>query len=270
MTQERWQLSGHGPENYERYQVPSIFEPLARMFLAHLPLQPGQRILDVACGTGIVARLAAAAVGKDARIVGVDLNAGMLEIARTQASGSGAAIEWREGDAVSLPCADDAFDMVLCQQGLQFFTDKAAALNEMRRVLVAGGLAGLCVWRSIEHSPCHVAISQALARHAGAAVAQQFQAPFGFGEAGPLRAVLADAGFREVEVRVAVVMRRLRSPAESVPGLLASTPVGPAVAALDEKLRQAIVDEVATALAGYRDNDGMTVPQATHIALARK
>ena len=101
-------------------------------------------------------------------------------------------------------------------------------------------------------------------------MAQRFQAPFGFGDADALRAVLTDAGFSNVEVRSAVVMRDLLTPEVSIPGLLASTPVGPAVAALDAAVREALVDEVAAALAAYRNHDGLTVPQATHMALARK
>ena len=263
-------MTADGPENYERYQVPSIFEPLARLFLEQLALRPGQRILDVACGTGIVGRLAAPVVGVTGRIVGVDINAGMLAIARRNSPAGSAPMEWREGDASALPCADAEFDAVLCQQGLQFFDDRPAALREMHRALAPGGLLAICVWRAIEHSPCHLAIAAALARHAGAAVAQRFQAPFGFGDADALRAVLTDAGFSNVEVRSAVVMRDLLTPEVSIPGLLASTPVGPAVAALDAAVREALVDEVAAALAAYRNHDGLTVPQATHMALARK
>ena len=119
MTQERWQLTGAGPEFYERYQVPSVFEPLARKFLAHMALRPGERALDVACGTGIVARLAAIILGPQSSIVGIDLNDRMLDVAREHTRSTGAAITWRQGDVEDLPCPDADFDVVLCQQGLQ-------------------------------------------------------------------------------------------------------------------------------------------------------
>jgi len=270
MTQERWQLTGSGPANYERYQVPSVFEPLARMFLERIVLRPGQRVLDVACGTGIVARHAAAILGPAGSMVGVDLNSRMLDVARERAPTDGAQLEWRQGDAASLPCIDADFDVVLCQQGLQFFPDKAGALVEMRRVLKPRGLVGICVWRVIEHSPCHFAIVEALRRHVTAEVAQRFQAPFSFGDPDVLNAAMVDAGFRDVDIQVDVVMRRLLPPHESIPGLLASTPVGPEIAALEEVTRDAIIDEVAIALSHYRDADGLTVPQQTHIALATK
>ena len=270
MTQERWQLAARGPESYERYQVPSVFGPLARMFLQRIALRPGHRMLDVACGTGILVRHAAPILGPAGSIVGVDLNSSMLDVARAQAPTGGASIEWRQGDAASLPCADADFDVVLCQQGLQFFPDRAGALREMRRVLKPGGLVGLSVWCAIEQSPCHLAIAGALLRHVGPDVARRFQGPFSFGDADALKDAMGGAGFRDVEIQVAVVRRRLLPPEESVPGLLASTPVGAEIAALDAIIRDAIVDEVATGLAQYRDAEGLTVPQPTHIALATK
>ena len=127
MTQEGWQLTADGPGNYEQYQVPSIFEPLARIFLHEIALRPGQSVLDVACGTGIVGRLAAPVVGVRGRIVGVDLNAGMLAVARKNAPAGAALLEWRQGDALALPCADREFDAVLCQQGLQQFPDRVVS-----------------------------------------------------------------------------------------------------------------------------------------------
>ncbi len=270
MTQERWQLTGSGPDSYERYQVPSVFEPLARMFIQRIALRPGQRVLDVACGTGVVARQAAPILGPTGLVVGIDLNSKMLDVAREHTPTDGAPVEWRQGDVSSLPFGDANFDIVLCQQGLQFFPDKAGALQEMHRVLKPGGLVGICVWCAIEHSPCHLAIAEALRRHVSPDVAQRFQAPFSFSAPDVLNQAMVEAGFRDVDIQVDILTRRLLPPKESIPGLLASTPVGPEIAALDEVTRVAIIDEVATALSEYRDEDGLTVPQPTQIALATK
>jgi ubiquinone/menaquinone biosynthesis C-methylase UbiE len=271
MTQGAWQLSGSGPDNYERYQVPSVFEPLARIFLQRIPLRPGQRVLDVACGTGVVARQAAPLLGPMGLIVGVDLNSKMLDVARGHAPTDGALVEWLQGDAASLPFPDAAFDIVLCQQGLQFFPDKLRVLRDMHRVLKSAGYIGLCVWRALEHTPCHWAIAAALRRHVSAETAQRFQAPFSFGDPDALSSAMVAAGFLDVNIQVDVVTRRLLPPKESVPGLLASTPIGPEIAALDEVTRDAIVDEVAVALSGYRNEDGgLTVPQPSHMAIARR
>ena len=131
----QWQFVGNVPENYERYVVPSIFAPWAHDLIAAAALRPGERVLDIACGTGIVARTAARTLGSGASVVGLDLSAPMLAAARSAAKAEGVSVEWREGSAVKLPLADATFDVAFCQQGLQFFPDRPAALSEMYRVL---------------------------------------------------------------------------------------------------------------------------------------
>lgn len=131
---ERWQLSGHGPESYEQHMVPALFAPCAASLVAQAAPQPGERVLDAACGTGIVARLVAPQVGEVGRVIGLDLNPGMLAVARALPPPSGALLTWQEGSLEALPFEDEAFDVVLCQQGLQFCPNRAGAVREMRRV----------------------------------------------------------------------------------------------------------------------------------------
>jgi ubiquinone/menaquinone biosynthesis C-methylase UbiE len=198
--QTQWQVTGSAPENYQRYLVPAIFGPFATDLLELSAMQPGERVLDVACGPGVVARLAAAVVGATGRVVGVDLNAGMLAVARTLPSSRAAPVEWREDDAAALQLPDGGFDVVLCQQGLQFFPDRPAALREMRRVLSPTGRLVLSTWREIGLSPGFAALAEALARHVPAAVAT-IRGPFALGDADELRALVAGAGFKDVAVR---------------------------------------------------------------------
>jgi len=106
-------------------------------------------VLDVACGTGIVARQAAPLVGADGQVVALDMNPAMLAVARALPAPSGATIHWREGDAMDLPFEDGAFDVVLCQHGLQFVPDRARAVREMRRVLAPGGRALVIVLEAV-------------------------------------------------------------------------------------------------------------------------
>jgi ubiquinone/menaquinone biosynthesis C-methylase UbiE len=110
-------------------------------------------VLDVGCGTGVVARLAAHHVGPTGKVVGLDLKAGMLAVARSLPSLPGVSIEWQEGNALALPFSAETFDAVLCQQGLQYLPDRPAALGEMHRVLVPGGRLALSLWRPIHGQP---------------------------------------------------------------------------------------------------------------------
>ena len=270
MPRERWQLTGAALESYEKYEVPSIAGPQARALLAHLPMVAGQRLLDVACGTGIIAREAAYMVGTKGSITGLDLNEGMLVIARQHAPTRSTQLEWRLGDAEHLPFANNHFDVVLCQQGLQFFPDKLAALSEMRRVLEPGGWVGLCVWRGIEHSPVHHEAAKALKRYADTQAVIQMEAPFAFNDADGLYALMSEAGFAEIEIWAAIETVSLPQPETSVPALLASTPAGRMFAELDDRSRDALIREILVALEPYRTEDGIAVPQAAHIALARK
>jgi ubiquinone/menaquinone biosynthesis C-methylase UbiE len=270
MARERWQLTGAASESYEEFQVPNIAGPLARAFLAHLQIIPGQRILDVACGTGIIAREAAYLVGPKGSITGIDRNKDMLDVARQHAPTRSTQLEWHHGDAEQLPFPDSHFDVVLCQQGLQFFPDKLLALTEMHRVLEPGGWVGLCVWRGIEHSPLHHEVGKALRRYAGSQAAEQMEAPFAFGDADALFALMSEAGFTEIEIWAAVETVSIPPPETSVPALLASTPVGKVFAELGDRSRNGLIEDISVALEPYRTDDGIDVPQAAHIALAKK
>src|SRR5262249_21040910 len=135
------------PELYERFLVEPLFRPFAQELLDRTALAPTERLLDLACGTGIVARLAHEVVADRGRLVGVETSPKMLAVARSVAP----TIEWRQGDAALLPIdRDEAFDVVTCHQGLQFFPDKPAAVREMRRVLAARGRVAIATWQSVD------------------------------------------------------------------------------------------------------------------------
>jgi ubiquinone/menaquinone biosynthesis C-methylase UbiE len=179
------------PETYERELVGPLFRPWAELMLDDAGLAAGDRVLDVACGTGIVARLARERVGGTGRVVGVDLSPLMLAVARRVGPG----IEWREGDAGALPLRDnEQFDVVVCQQGLQFFPDKPAAARELRRGLAPGGRLAVSTWRPDEELLVLRELRRVAERHVGPIPDRRHS----FGEAGPLEALLRDAGFREV------------------------------------------------------------------------
>src|SRR5947208_16222203 len=168
----QWQLSSQAAELYERYVARYVLGPWAPLLVDAAHVSGGERVLDVACGTGVVARIAAERVGPSGRVIGVDLNPGMIRVARSLPAPVGAPIEWLERSAVDLLLPDASFDVVLCQQGLQFFPDKLVALREMRRVLVHGGRLALSVWNST--GLYNTAVGEALARFVGDAAATKF------------------------------------------------------------------------------------------------
>jgi ubiquinone/menaquinone biosynthesis C-methylase UbiE len=267
----QWQVGASAPDVYERDLVPAVFGPWAPRVLALANPQPGERVVDVACGTGVVTRLAAERVGAGGQVVGVDLNPAMIAKARAIAAAWPALpIEWREGNALALPLPDAAFDIVYCQLGLQFFPDRPAALREMVRVLVPRGRLGLMVWRSIQYSPGFGALADALERRVSAEAAAIMRAPFGMHDAEALRALLAGAGFREVAIQPAAGLVRFPSVEHLVRSYVAGSPLAGHVAQVGDEARAALLVDTASALASYVTAEGLAFPIEAHLVSARK
>jgi len=261
-----FQLSARAAQLYERHNVPMTTGPLAALMFQHVPLYEGDRVLDVACGTGIVARLAAERVGQAGQVVGVDLNPAMLDVARANPLVDGAAIEWRQGDARALPVADSSFDVVLCQQGLQYVPDKLAALRDMRRVLAPGGHLAFTVWR--EMTPYNAALADALARHVSADAAARCQSPSSWSNAEHIENLVRKAKFRDLDMQELVItVRRPLSPA-SVVAYIDRSQFAEDVAAVSEEARATVAQEVCAALQPYRDGDDCVYRQKAHLAQA--
>ncbi len=187
---------------YDEVLVPRLFTPWARWLLDGLALQPGEAVLDVACGPGSVTRLAAAEVGSGGRVTGADLSPAMLAIANSKPAVADAApIEYREAPADDLPVADAEFDVALCQQGLQFFPDRIAAVKELHRAVRPGGRVGIAVWGAIEEMPYFAALEAALREVAGDELADRYRGgPWGMPKAEQLEQVLEAGGFDDVRV----------------------------------------------------------------------
>ena len=256
-------------EVYESFLVSHLFSPWARDLVARAGPEPGERVLDVACGTGIVARTVLPLVGPNGRVAGVDFSPAMLAVARTRVPDD-APVEWHQASAEALPFPGGAFDLILCQQGLQFFPDKPGAAREFRRVLAPGGRVALSVWRTLEHNPVHEAMDEVVVRCLGAsATAAAFS-----GSAPELKALLASVGFEDVAGEPVTMTARFPSADRFVRSAISSAAaVLPAFAELDEAGRAALGEamrrELGTTLRRYVHGDEITVPMAAYVATAR-
>jgi ubiquinone/menaquinone biosynthesis C-methylase UbiE len=254
------------PELYERFLVRPLFCPWAELILEELVPSPADRILDVACGTGIVARLARDRLGAAAAIVGIDVSADMLAVARAEAP----TIDWREGNASALPLREgEQFDVVVCQQGLQFVSDRPAAAAQMRRALAKGGRLAVATWRSDAEIPFFRELRQVAERHLGAIA----DARHSLGDAAQLEALLRDAGFTEVRSRT--VSRTIRFE-EDAPflrlnamALVGMSSTGKQLGDRDRKrLVDTIVSESGPVLDPYRQGPGLAFALSTNLATA--
>jgi SAM-dependent methyltransferase len=196
MTTGALQIQIDAAAAYEEFFVPALFQEWAPRVVAAAKIQPGHRVLDVACGTGILARETAAQVGTSGSVAGLDSTSGMLAVAARLAP----QIEWRQGLAESLPYADRSFDAVVSQFGLMFFTDRRKALREMRRVLSPGGRLAVAVWDSLDNTPAYAAEVALLDRLAGQRAADALRAPFVLGDTEELAALLSNAGAVSTEI----------------------------------------------------------------------
>jgi len=263
----QFQLQGDAAERYERWVVPIVTGPWVPGLLDLAELRAGQHVLDVATGTGVVARLAARRVAPNGTVTGVDLNEGMLKAARQFAVPPGITIDWREGSALALPFSNRTFDVVLCQQGLQFFPDRVKALREMRRVLVSGGGVALSVWTG--PSPYFVAQREGLARHISTEATKSFAAAFSLGDSEELRDLLRAADFHDVVVLPVRMTLRFPPPEEFLLKHLSALPVAELVAAANEVNRAALVLHMKEAMRPYVDGYGLAVPQDVNVVIAR-
>jgi ubiquinone/menaquinone biosynthesis C-methylase UbiE len=246
--------------------VPAIFASWVPALVELLSLQPGQSVLDVACGTGSVTRHVISQVGREGRVVGLDFNANMLEMAKRMAP----EIEWHEGNALDLPFSEQEFDAVVCQQGLQFFPDKPQALREMHRVLKPSGRLGLALWCRIETSPGHHALAQGLERCVNKEAATLMYNVFGLGEPKTISALLEEAGFREIYIRQEERMARFPTQDDFTQYVVMGSVLGRTGVKVSGEALKSLIADVNEALQPYVQPDGLSFPMQAHLVRATK
>lgn len=267
-TADGFYLSKEAAEGYEQQKVPSLFGPIARATLDVVSLPEGAQIIDVACGTGIISKVAAERLTGQGRIVGTDLNPAMIEVACRTMPATRHRIEWFTCDATELPFENGEFDTAFCQQGLQFFPDKPKALSEIRRVLVTNGRLFLTCWKSV--SPLFQAASDSLRYRIGNEIAEQALRPYAFRDCGVISSLLKNAGFEVNEVSTLVVDRHLTPPARrAVRAELLAQPYEQALRASGDATIDAVVEDIIVSLKNYSNGQTITVPSEAHLFWAR-
>ncbi len=264
---DQFQLSDDAARRYELYNVPTIMKPHTDVIFEHVSLREGERVLDVACGTGIVTRLAVERFNNIASIVGVDLNPAMLEIARALTLATSIPVEWHESDVCELPFPDASFDVVLCQQGLQYVSDKLAALRHMKRVLVPGGRLATTVWSEAHRH--NAAVADALRRHVNDEAATNCLSPFAWNDAETIRSLVDEAGFHDIEMEVIESKTHISSSSESVLDYIKSVASRSPFAREIEASFIVLEQEVSAALQIYREGDEFVMPSTAHLVQAR-
>jgi SAM-dependent methyltransferase len=235
------EFSGSVPGFYDRYLGPVLFEPYAVDLASRLPAGDRLRVLEIACGTGIVTRRLRESLGDSATLVATDLNEAMVNYARASVPAPG--IEWRQADAQALVFDDGTFDVVVCQFGFMFLPDKPQGFREARRVLAPGGVLLANVWQSLEANPAAAAIHTTVARLFPADPPRFLETPYGYHDEARIRADMAEAGWGDVQLETVAVQSLGESATAFASGFALGSPLAHELVA-----RGADIDAVLRAL----------------------
>ena len=251
---------------YELNLVPALFGPWARDFIAFVEPKQGDHVLDAGCGTGAVARLVPPLVGPNGRTVGLDFDAEMLAVAAELFTD----VEWQEGDLQSIPFNPLSFDLVICQQSLQFLPDRDAGLREIRRVLRPAGHLALNVWTELEKSPGHAILFNTLGELLGKDMGTP--PPWSLADESELVAFLERAGFVVTESRVNARHSRFPSAKRFVEALMAgaSKLTRQALAQVPDPAKAHFIEDVANRLREYQTDEALAIPMESRMLLTEK
>lgn len=261
------QLTGNAAENYQRFFVPNIGQPVASPLLRAAEIRTGERVLDVACGTGVVTRLAASLVGLDGAVTGIDAAPEMIAVAEATAAPFEPKIDWRVGDGNALPFPDASFDVVTCQMGLMFM-DSAKATAEMHRVLAPGGRVAVSTPGRMQ--PALEVLERTIVEHLGAELGAFVGIVFSMHDPTHVGSLLRGAGFADVVVGETTVALDLPQPVELLWEYINLTPMGPIVAEAPDAAKNGMDRYMAEHAARFVVEGRIHVDQPMVIAAGRR
>lgn len=235
---------------YEELLVPALFQKWADYIAKTIEIKPSHKVLDVACGTGVLAR-AVAKYLPESSITGLDPNSGMLAIARRNASN----IDWQQGTAEELPFDDESFDIVLSQFGLMLFSSPKTALKEMKRVLKSGGKMIVAVFDSIHNIPAYEIMVRLFSRKVDSSVGEALRFPFSMGDTDKLYSLFSEVGLNNTEITTQIGKAQFSSPKHmvlsDVKGWFPFAEIH-----LDDQMIESVVQEAKDVLESFQTIDG--------------
>jgi ubiquinone/menaquinone biosynthesis C-methylase UbiE len=266
MAKEAFQLSDRAVTAYEDQKVKAMFGPLARATLAKIQVTEKDAVLDLACGTGIVARTILEQVTPEQPIVGVDLNEGMVRKAREITQSDSSNFSWHVANAEDLPFDSGTFSLTICQQGIQYFPDEAAVLKEIRRVSAKNAKFVISVWGGA--SDFFLAMADSVGRHLDPEIGKKYLAPFSYKNVEQLPDMLVSAGFEKINFERITVDRTMAKIHSSIENEILGHPAGPKVLEAGQAVVDVIAADIIAACSEYRRGDDMIVPQLAYLFTA--
>jgi SAM-dependent methyltransferase len=265
-TSRRWQLDGSAAERYLEVLEPAILGPVAEALVTHVAPRVGARVIDIGCGTGAAALKASELVGRTGRVVGVDINRQMIEVARSRPAPQFAEVEWLEASAMDIPLPDGVFDTAVSSQVLQFVDEPERAMEEARRVLRPGGLVGVGLWCPLDSNPYFSNLVASISEHIDSNTAGGLGAAFSFSDEHRIRRLLVAAGFEEVSITTATIHSDLPPLGEFVPRHIGATPMAAGYLAASPEDQERVIRHVEAELQSFSSGGRCRVPFLSYFA----